>query len=154
MGTAWNPNWWKEEQHGQTWERVKDAMKRDWEQTLSDVGVKGKRDLDQDIDDTVKQAAGKDVIPPPNKPNAPGGTPLAGNTKSADKDIAGKWQDVENPMRYGFGAHEQYAKEFPNWTPDLETRLRGEWQEQQTGSSWDDIKGYVRQGFDRWKPHA
>ena len=39
---------------------VKEALKNDWEQTKSDLpGVDGK-DKDQDVDDTVKQAAGKE----------------------------------------------------------------------------------------------
>lgn len=39
---------------------VKDALKNDWEQTKNDIpGLEGK-DLDQDVDDTVKQAAGKE----------------------------------------------------------------------------------------------
>ena len=39
---------------------AKEALERDWEQTKDDVpGLEGK-DLDQDVDDTVKQAAGKD----------------------------------------------------------------------------------------------
>ena len=42
---------------------AKEALKRDWEQTKSDMpGMEG-RDLDQDVDDTVKQAAGKEPIP-------------------------------------------------------------------------------------------
>ena len=37
---------------------AKEALKNDWEQTKSDLpGVDGK-DLDQDVDDTVKQAVG------------------------------------------------------------------------------------------------
>ncbi len=37
---------------------VKEAIKNDWEQTKSDVpGLDGK-DIDQDVDDTVKQAVG------------------------------------------------------------------------------------------------
>ena len=41
-------------------ENVKDALKNDWEQTKSDApGLEGK-DLDQDVDDTVRQAAGKE----------------------------------------------------------------------------------------------
>ena len=37
---------------------VKQALENDWEQTKSDLpGLEGK-DLDQDVDDTVKQAAG------------------------------------------------------------------------------------------------
>ena len=51
--------------------RVGEAMKRDVEQTKHDVtfGRKG-RDLDQDVDDTVKQSTGNDPIPPRNVPNA------------------------------------------------------------------------------------
>lgn len=42
----------------------KDAIKKDWEQTKSDVpGLEG-QDIDQDVDDTVKQALGKEE---PNK---------------------------------------------------------------------------------------
>ena len=38
----------------------KEAIKNDWEQTKSDVpGLEGK-DIDQDADDTIKQAAGKE----------------------------------------------------------------------------------------------
>jgi hypothetical protein len=39
---------------------VKEALENDLEQTKSDMpGLKGK-DIDQDVDDTVKQAAGKE----------------------------------------------------------------------------------------------
>ena len=41
-------------------EDAKDALKKDWEQTKSDMpGMEGK-DIDQDADDTVKEALGKD----------------------------------------------------------------------------------------------
>jgi hypothetical protein len=51
--------------------RAGEAMKRDVEQTKHDVtlGRKG-RDLDQDVDDTVKQGTGREPIPPRNVPNA------------------------------------------------------------------------------------
>jgi uncharacterized protein len=49
-----------------------DALKRDWEQTKADVpGLDGK-DLHQDVSDTVRQAAGKQAIPPKGKPNPRG----------------------------------------------------------------------------------
>lgn len=48
--------------------KVKEALKRDWEQTKHDITRKGP-DLDQDVGDTVKQAAGKEPIPPPSMPN-------------------------------------------------------------------------------------
>ncbi|MBA2331902.1 MAG: hypothetical protein H0V94_03830 [Actinobacteria bacterium] len=45
------------------------ALERDWEQTKSDLpGLEGK-DLDQDVDDTVKQATGNDPVPPDDVPN-------------------------------------------------------------------------------------
>jgi hypothetical protein len=39
---------------------VKEALKNDWEQTKNDVPGLDGADLDQDVDDTVKQAAGKE----------------------------------------------------------------------------------------------
>ncbi|MEJ7567367.1 MAG: hypothetical protein WKF41_03795 [Gaiellaceae bacterium] len=48
---------------------VGEALERDWEQTKSDLpGLEGK-DLDQDVDDTVKQATGNDPVPPEDVPN-------------------------------------------------------------------------------------
>ncbi len=50
-------------------EGVGDALERDWEQTKSDMpGMEGK-DLDQDVDDTLKQAAGSERAPDENEPN-------------------------------------------------------------------------------------
>jgi hypothetical protein len=50
-------------------EGVGDALERDWEQTKSDMpGMEGK-DLDQDVDDTLKQAAGKEPVPAEDEPN-------------------------------------------------------------------------------------
>ena len=51
------PNWYTND-HDNSWERVKSAFRNDWEQTKHDFGSKNARDLDQDVDDTVKQAAG------------------------------------------------------------------------------------------------
>ncbi len=46
-----------------------DALERDWEQTKSDLpGLEGE-DLDQDVDDTLKQATGREPVPPPDQPN-------------------------------------------------------------------------------------
>ena len=46
---------------------AKEALKRDWEQTKSDMpGMEGK-DLDQDAHETVKQAAGAEEVPNRNQ---------------------------------------------------------------------------------------
>lgn len=62
------PSWYTAE-HDQAWDRVKTAFRNDWEQTRHDFGSKTARDLNQDVDDTVKQAAGKEEPPPANVPN-------------------------------------------------------------------------------------
>lgn len=49
--------------------KVKEALKRDWEQTKHDFSKKKGVDLNQDVGDTLKQAAGKEPIPPLAVPN-------------------------------------------------------------------------------------
>jgi hypothetical protein len=48
---------------------IGDALERDWEQTKSDLPGLDGEDLDQDVDDTLKQAAGKERVPPEGEPN-------------------------------------------------------------------------------------
>ena len=55
------PGWYTEE-HDNAWERVKAAFGNDWEQTKRDFGSKNARELNQDVDDTVKQAVGSDDV--------------------------------------------------------------------------------------------
>ncbi len=126
-----NPKWWNDE-HESTWSRVKAAMKRDWEQTKADVSSKGK-DLDQDVGDTVKQAMGKQAIPPGNQPN-----------KDADE-----WDTAEEGVRYGVGARSQYGTDHTEWDDRLEGKLREEWRDMKSGRTWDEVKGSVQRGWDR-----
>ena len=132
------PKWWNQE-HDSAWDRVKDAMKRDWEQTKSDLtgGRKG-RDLDQDVDDTVKQAAGKQSIPPTTMKNPP---------DIDDKD----WKRVEDDYRYGVGARKQYGTSHREWDDRLEGKLKDEWTDLKSGRTWDEVKASVRRGWERVK---
>ena len=132
------PKWWKPE-HTSAWDRVKTAMKRDWEQTKADL-TKGGKELDQDAGDTVKQAIGKQHIPPGNQPNS-----SSDSGKASDDD----WPRVENSYRYGVGARQQYGTEHKDWNDGLESKLREEWGDLKDGRSWDEAKNYVRRGWDR-----
>jgi len=126
-----DPSWWTEK-HESTWSRVKAAMKRDWEQTKADFTTKKKRhDIDQDVGDTVKQAAGKEVIPPAGVPNH-----------------ETSWDTVEAPARYGRGAREQFAGEHPKWDDKLESKLSDDWTTLKNGRRWEEVKGSVRHGWD------
>src|SRR4030095_3664436 len=105
MSTYKNPSWWTQE-NDSAWERVKAAFQRDWDQTKHDMG--GRRpDTGQDVDDTVKQAAGKAPLPPRGQP---------------------VYQDVEPAYRFGYGARAYYGKKYSAWSPELEKELRRDWE--------------------------
>jgi hypothetical protein len=89
------PDWYTDE-NDSAWERVKTAFHNDWEQTKHDFGSKRARDLGQDVDDTVKQAAGADD----------------------------GFENHEQAFRFGYGAQRQYRSQYPTWSADLDTRLR------------------------------
>ncbi len=128
------PTWWNEA-NMTAWDRVKEAMRRDWEQTKHDLAVGGHQ-LNQGVTDTVKQAMGDQKIPDPSKANPP--------------KVIGTWDDLEAPMRYGHAARAQFGTEHPRWTPQLEAKLRSEWEASvdYPGTSWEDARDYVRKGYE------
>lgn len=78
------PQWWTDK-HTSTWDRVKEALRRDWEQTKSDFSVSEGTDLNQDVGDTIKQAAGSAPIPPPTVQTRPDDARDA--AKRAEKEL-------------------------------------------------------------------
>ncbi len=135
------PTWWTE-QHDSLWDRIKAALKRDWEQTKADVSSKG-HDLNQSIGDTVKQAAGKEDIPVGNLPNPPSKNGKHGKDES--------WEDVEPSYRYGAGARSQYGKDSAEWDDRVESKLSDEWGSLKNNRKWDEVKSSVRHGWDKSK---
>lgn len=117
-----DPSWWTND-HNSAWDRVKAAFRNDWEQTKHDFGGKG-RDLDQDVDDTLKQMAGKQS------------TAVAGGAGMHD------WDSHEPAFRYGYGARQHYGSQYPQWNEDVEDRLRRDW----TGD-WGHDRDYIRRGW-------
>jgi len=89
------PGWYKDE-YDSGWSRVKAAFSNDWEQTKHDFGSKTARDLDQDVDDTVKQATGTED--PFNR--------------------------HEQAFRFGYAANRNFRTQYPTWNNDLDTQLR------------------------------
>ena len=148
MGTTrFQPSWWNEQQHGSAWQRVKESMRRDWEQTKNDF-TPGAPDLNQDVDDTIKQATGQVAIPAPGEK-----TPASKReAKRAAKKGPVPWDDVESPVAYGYAARSYYATSYPQWDDKLEGELRSEWDKANAGKPWDAVKSHVRRGFDA--PHV
>jgi hypothetical protein len=120
-----NPKWWTKD-HDSSWDRVKAAFKRDWDQTKHDMGAK-KPDLNQNVKDTVKQASGKESIPARNQPN---------------------YEKAEPAYRFGYGARTQYGKKYSAWTPELESELKRDWSESNEDADWEDESPYIRRGWE------
>lgn len=135
MGTMkWQPSWWNTGHEG-TWDRVKEAMRRDWQQTKQDLHIKGGHELNQSAKDTVKQSTGKEPLPSIERANPP--------------KVIGNWDDAELPVEYGYAAREHY-KDHSGWTTDLESKLKNEWTsaKDKTGRTWEDVRDHVKYGFE------
>lgn len=89
------PHWYTDD-HDSAWERTKAAFANDWEQTKADFGVDGARDMDQDVDDTIKQAAGSDDA----------------------------FENREQAFRFGHAARRSFRDEHPQWDDRLDARLQ------------------------------
>ena len=114
------------------WDRVKKALRRDWDQTKHDFGMKFGQNLNQDVTDTVRQAVGSTPLPSPH----------VANTDEA-------WSD-EAAVRYGYGAGlSANYRGFQAWGPELETQLKRDWQAMSSGRPWDDVRLAVRYGWTR-----
>lgn len=93
----WRANWWAPE-HTSSWDRVKTAFRRDWEQTKARVGAAAPPPGGQQASDTLAQISGRQE--------------LSTTTFEAD----------EPAFRYGFGAAHHYGDR--DWSPALEDELR------------------------------
>jgi hypothetical protein len=124
------PDWTTQE--ASAWERAKEALRRDWDQTRHDFGLKYGQDLNQELMDTVRQAVGSEPIPPPHVANT-----------------AGAWSD-EAAVRYGYGAGlSPNYRDFKAWNPDLEAQLKKDWEAMDSHRPWEDVRLAVRYGWTR-----
>jgi len=143
------PKWWTKD-HDSAWERVKAALEADWEQTKYDLTRHRKgHDLDQDVDDTIKQAVGKQPAPVIGASASAKRTGRGGRADELGKGEA--WAYVEESYAYGVGARQQYGREHADWDDRLEAKLRDEWTDLRSGRTWDEVKSSVRRGWDRGK---
>lgn len=132
MAHLWDPAWWTDE-HSTSWERVKHAIRRDWEQTKGDLADNGV-DLNQGATDTIRQAFGKQPIPPFGLPN-PG----------PRHRTASEWATLEAAVRYGFGARLHY--EDRDWDDVLAGELGRDWNAVGHELDWDRVRHGVEHGW-------
>jgi hypothetical protein len=125
MITYKNPTWWTDE-NDTAWERVKAAFKRDWDQTERDLGAK-KPGTNQNAKHTLKQAAGREAIPPRG-------------------EFA--FDELEPAYRFGYGARSHFGDTYEEWDDELEDALRREWLHTYPERNWDEDAEYIRYGWD------
>ena len=87
--TSSEPHWHDGESMS-TWECVKEAIRRDWEQTRYGLGLSGGHQLNQHVGDTLRQAAKSVPIPARDQANP--------------AKVIGTWSDDEYPVGYGYTA--------------------------------------------------
>ena len=124
------PSWWAEE-HASSWDRAREALGRDWEQTKHDLHLGG-HELNQSVDHTVAQARGSEAAPPVGAANPP--------------KVIGRWEDVEPAIGFGYAARGHYGSRYPKWSGELERALHEDWHNPTT--SWNEVKAYVRHGYE------
>jgi hypothetical protein len=122
-----NPQWWNEK-HESAWNRVKLAMKRDWDQTKHDLGGK-EPETNQSVGHTTRQASGKEAIPPRGQP---------------------AYEELEPAHRFGYGARSKYGKDHPKWDDKLETQLENDWNVTYPArkQTWMQDRAAIRYGWD------
>ncbi|MEZ4445116.1 MAG: hypothetical protein R3B72_38945 [Polyangiaceae bacterium] len=115
-----------DDDHESAWDRVKDALHCDWEQTKNDFNLGGQA-LNQDVGDTVKQATGAEPMPPPGVPNT-------------------DWDELESAVRYGHAARLHYDQ-HQTWDDRLDHQLRHEWDSMNGAPSSDRYRPAVKYGW-------
>ncbi len=136
------PKWWSNT-HDSGWERTKEALKRDWEQTKADL-TGGGQDLNQDASETFRQAAGKEPIPPRGVPNPPDAGDLKAQERKAERQTR-RWEDSQDAVAYGWGARQNGDRDWKT----SENELRNEWSGLGHTRTWDDARDDVRHGWER-----
>lgn len=121
----------------QTWENVKAALKRDWDQTKYDFGAKFGQDLGQGVGNTVAQASGNESIPARHTANIEQG-----------------WTD-ETAVRYGYSAAQSPDyRDQHEWNAAVEGQLKRGWEAMNADRPWAEVRVAVRYGWTRSPAHA
>jgi hypothetical protein len=125
-----NPKWWTPE-NDTAWNRVKEAMKRDWDQTKHDFGG-DEPDTNQNIGHTLKQAGGTETLPPRHETT---------------------YEEWEPAYRFGYAARTRYGQDYDgysDWDDELEATLKNDWATiaPERKQTWMQDRAAIRYGWD------
>jgi hypothetical protein len=123
------PTWWSRDSDI-AWQRVKEALRRDWDQTKYDLRLGG-HELNQKMKDTVAQASGDQPLPASDRPNPP--------------RVLMTWEEAAMPIGYGYAARTFFGDSYPEWNDELERLLERDWK---ADPPWPTVKNLVRHGYE------
>jgi hypothetical protein len=134
--TSTQQSQWHNEVNTSAWDSIKEAVRRDWEQTKFDLGLPGGHELNQNVVDTLKQATQTASIPPDDRPNPP--------------KVIGAWDEAEYPIGYGYSARRDLSSEHPTWNEGIEQRLQADWEAHHGDNKrrWGEVRSLVRYGYE------
>jgi hypothetical protein len=124
------PSWWTDT-HTSVWEHVKEALRRDWEQTKHDLHAGG-HEMNQTASDTLSQGVGEAPIPPIELANRP--------------TVVDSWEDAEMAIGFGYAARNHYGDVHPTWSSELAHKLAHDWKN--AAKPWSKVEIYVRHGYE------
>jgi hypothetical protein len=122
------PTFWTEKQ-ATAWDRIKEALRRDWMQTRYHLGIQGGAELRQTATDTLAQAAG--ISPLPN-----------------GAEVGLDWDLARHAIRLGHGSATFWVSDA-SWNDEVEARVRAEWSGLANGIAWEQAMPLVRYGWDQ-----
>ena len=127
MTSRRRPFWWTEKVKGNTWDRVKVAMRHDWMETTLDLGAPGEAGDRRDAVDASRQLE-----------------------EEAAWRSPGEWSEAEVPYGFGYAARTRFGDEFPEWSDRLEQVLEREWITSQDDQRyrWAAVRRFVRRGYE------
>jgi hypothetical protein len=128
--TEHKPGWWTAA-HAITWENVKDALHRDWDQTRRDLDLGG-HELNQNMHNTLAQAVGAEAAPAIDVANPP--------------VVIGRWEDAETAIGFGYAARTHYGDRYPAWDLELSRQLAKDWKSE--SMPWKTSEIYIHHGYD------
>ncbi|WP_063710440.1 hypothetical protein [Schlesneria paludicola] len=123
------PSWYTDEDDS-AWSKVQAAFRRDWKQTKHDFGG-NEPNLNQQVGDTISQAAGSKPIPPGN----------AKTPHSNDGKLDAYNDDDEPAYRYGYAASRHFNSE---WDDKTEAALRKDFGD---STEWERRQAAIRRGW-------
>jgi hypothetical protein len=128
--TRSRPAWYTAEDDT-AWAKVKAAFRRDWQQTKHDFGG-NEPNLNQQVGDTISQAAGSKPIPPGN----------AKTPHSTDGKLDAYNDDDEPAYQYGYAASRHFSAQ--DWDDETEAMLQKDWGDQ---PDWQRRSAAIRRGW-------